>query len=120
ALLAPGTSSVWPTSTTTRKAARSQVGASGFFAGAAAGSAPAKGAMPKNSTETKSQVLLVRQEDPMNPTSFVGPVSRAFVALLGIVAPNQHMFRENGKRFPNKDLRKTQGSSSIPIHPIRD
>src|SRR5262245_24599320 len=64
--------------------------------------------MPKSSTETKSQVLLVRQEDPMNPTSFVGPVSRAFVALLGIAAPNQHMFRENGKRFPNKGLRRRQ------------
>jgi len=56
----------------------------------------------------------------MNPTSFVGPVSRAFVALLGIAAPNQHMFRENGKRFPNKGLSNPQGSSSIPIRPIRE
>jgi hypothetical protein len=37
------------------------------------------------------------------------------VALLGIAAPNQRMFREYGKRFPKKDMRQDKNLAPTAI-----
>src|SRR5712691_4825380 len=72
ALLAPGASSVCPTSTMTRKAARLQVAAADFRGGAPAGSARAKsGALCPSSAARKTYRTALKHDGEFTKRAFL-------------------------------------------------